>query len=169
MKNFLPAVLLALCTLTPASSQTTNNAASPSTPEKQQELLIQQLKETVVFLRADTSKNLPVNGICHSGVPDPLQGTGFFIRYATPELGPGNAVPLLVTARHMIRESRFYGKGPYVPKITMRFNLLQPDNLGRYSAETQLEIVDKTGKLRAFVSDDESVLHCCLLCSTTKN
>jgi hypothetical protein len=147
----LAAVAVFACHAQSASSDSANG-------QEAQQLAIEQLKKTVVFLKSSTPKNYnPQNGTC--GVfSEPSQGTGFFVKILTPELGPGFGLPILVTAKHVIRQASLPGGiGEYLPTITARYNLLKPNPNGQYFEETPLRVVDNFGNLVAFQSDDPNV------------
>jgi hypothetical protein len=123
-------VLLALSSLG-AVSQVNPAATTP-------ELLIDQLKRTVVFLQGDFPCHEPriVNGV-PATTPEGTQifesmcsqvGTGFLIIVQTPDLGPGMGVPMLVTSKHLIRHQALgspQGVEEYFDRLTATINSLE--------------------------------------------
>ncbi len=90
------------------------------------ELLIEQIKKTVVYLQGDFPCHVPriVGGVPVSAADgSPVfdtgcsqVGTGFLLIYPTPEMGTGMGVPLLVTSKHLIQHQRVAG-----PKGEMQY------------------------------------------------
>jgi hypothetical protein len=99
-------------------------AAQSSQPQLPPELVIDQIKKTVVFVHG-TFVNT-------DGKPDQINGTGFFIFEADPRRGKTSegherGFLWLITSKHMIRERLSDGSsGPYLTSVQVRYNLREP-------------------------------------------
>jgi hypothetical protein len=104
-----------------------------------QELIIDQVKKTVVYLQGNFECREPhiVNGVqavAADGTPIfdtscAEVGTGFIFIYPTPELGQGVGVPLLITSKHLVRHQRFgapKGAMQYYDTVTAFANTKEP-------------------------------------------
>jgi hypothetical protein len=129
------------------------------------EMIIDQLKKTVVFLQTtwhdSTQPSVPAGPSDQTGG---IVGTGFLIFEAIPEWGKDAAgddrgVDFLVTAKHMIRrEMPDKQPGPYADKVTVRFNTLAPvDASGRSWDTFDAPILDERGDLEWLVDDADPV------------
>jgi hypothetical protein len=118
-----------------------------------QELLIDQVKKTVVYLQGEFACHEPhmVNGAQASaadGTPiydtQCLQvGTGFIVILPTPELGTGIGIPVLVTSKHLIRHQILgspQGVTEYFDTVTAMVNTIQPNGAGSYIAAIKVPV-----------------------------
>lgn len=109
-----------------------------------QELLIDQVKKTVVYLQGSYPCSEPrtVNGapaVTPEGTPRreiticSQSGTGFLIQAPTPEFGPQRGLPLLVTSKHLIQHQSLgapKGVMEYFNNIAALANTIQPNSGG---------------------------------------
>jgi hypothetical protein len=120
-----------------------------------QELIIDQVKKTVVYLQGDYPCHEPhmvndVQALAADGTPIydticPLVGTGFLILVPIPEMGPKVNVPLLVTSKHLIRHQSLgapKGVTEYFNTITAMANTIQPNGLGSYISSITILVKD---------------------------
>jgi hypothetical protein len=131
---------------------------------KANELIIDQLKKSVVFLQTSWKDT---NDLDNEGKPKIKSsvGTGFFIFVVTPELGKtasGDDIGFyfIVTAKHMIRQEDTITKkmGPYADKVTVFFNKLT--KIGRIEQkrdQIDFQIIDARGDLEWFVDDSDPI------------
>ena len=138
-------------------------ASAMDTPETQGEIVIDQLKKTVVFLATswDDPKEVDLAGkpLIRSAI-----GTGFLIFVPVPEMGKdasGNNLGcyFIVTAKHMIRQVSPEKKaGGYAKKVTVNFNMLPKDEKAQVlRGQSDIDIIDARGDLRWFVDDADPV------------
>jgi hypothetical protein len=119
--------------------------AQSQEPSTLPDLMIDQIKKTVVYLQGDYDCHEPrvVNGVpavAADGTPIfdsrcSEVGTGFLVAYDAPELGPGMGIPLLVTSKHMIRHPRLgtaNGVTEYFDSITAYANTLKANDRGSF-------------------------------------
>lgn len=149
-------ILLILISCTFALAQST----SPT-----QEVFIDQIKKTVVFLQtnwedsttqiADPKKQPPIKS---------QSGTGFLIFVPVPELGKDasghqRGCNFLVTAKHMIRQTTPDHKlGPYAKNVTVVFNKTASDSRsGQLRDQSDIDIIDSRGDLHWFVDRSDTV------------
>ena len=153
--------LFVACTALPAQTAPTKQDAP------QPELVIDQIKKTVVFIQTSwPDSTLPQIPTAQNNQPrfKSMVGTGFLIFVEIPEWGRdasgnGRGVDFLVTAKHMIRQKMPDNQpGPYAKKLTIRFNTLNPvDASGRRWSSLDCDILDERGDLVWFVDDKDPI------------
>lgn len=132
-----------------------------------QELLIDQVKKTVVYLQGVFpchELNL-VNGVpmlAADGTPSydtqcRQVGTGFIIGAPAPELGPGMSIPLLVTSKHLIQHQILgaqKGVVGYFDTVTALANMIQPNGSGSHIAPIPI-LVKARGFLNCSIDNQD--------------
>ena len=125
-----------------------------------QELPIDQIKKTVVYLEGDFPCHEPLikNGL-QAKTPEgsPIfqsscsqVGTGFLISYPTPDQGAGSGVTLLVTSKHLIEHQRLgapRGEMEYFATITATANTRKPNSQNSYISAIPIAV-----KVNGFLS-----------------
>lgn len=104
-RSYVPILALSLSYL--------SGVSGAQTAGQGQELIIDQIKKTIVYIQGEYPCHVPEikNGsqvLGADGRPAYIDhctqvGTGFLLGYPAPELGPGMAVSLLVTSKHLLR------------------------------------------------------------------
>jgi hypothetical protein len=147
----------------PSVAQNSEPRQSAPTSQRPPELVIDQIKKTVVFLETTWQETPPL--ITPTAVQTPpkvgkIFGTGFLIYVQIDELGRTDkgdtrGQNFLVTAKHMIQqETDDHQAGPYAQRTTIRYNTSTPvDPSGRSWKSFDGEILDKRGDLQWFVDD----------------
>jgi hypothetical protein len=144
-----------MATPTPTSSPT-------ATPES--ELIIDQIKKSVVFIQGEYLARPEMQSINGSQqlvqVPRNILGTGFLIGLQDERLGKDGVFYFLVTNQHMIREpgaDGTLGQGPYFNEIIVRLNLKSPNTNGNQFGIMRAVVVDQQGTLQWFTDSDDGV------------
>lgn len=150
-------VLFVLISCTPALAQSTAPV---------HEIMIDQIKKTVVFLQTNwkepSTQNIP--GTKEQLLTKSEVGTGFVIFVPIPELGKNasgheRGCLFLVTAKHMIRQvTPDHKPGPYAKNLTVMFNNIAPHGpSGQLRDQADVDIIDSRGDLRWFVDGSDPI------------
>jgi hypothetical protein len=131
-----------------------------------QEIVIDQLKKTIVFLQTNWEDSTTQNK-SHARKKSRIKsqiGTGFLIGVSIPEAGKDasgdqRGCIFLVTAKHMIRQSTPNHKlGPYAKNMTVFFNKIASGSPSeQLRDESNIEILDARGDLRWFVDISDPI------------
>jgi len=136
--------------------------AQTSAPPQPAELVIDQIKQSVVFLETswtETGSQQAAGQDAVAQVPKTEIGTGFVIWIGSLDLTDHRGLGYLVTAKHMIRQVLPSGQpGPYARKVVVRFNTKSPvDSSGRRWDTYTSTIVDDRGDLTWFVDEEDPI------------
>jgi hypothetical protein len=125
---------------------------APTRTEQAHELVIEQIKKTVVFI--ETATRTSTQG------SESALGTGFLISVPEPRAGKDLSIMWLATAKHVLRQTLPDGTpGPFLRQIKIRYNLKKPaDTDGSYFKELPIDVSDQDGHVFWIVDpDDDSV------------
>ncbi len=147
-----------------SSAQSSQSTPTPTATAPPPELIIDQIKKTVVFLNGTYQATMTrvVNGVpTLVTVPQTLAGTGFFIAASEPRLGENSWIKFLVTNKHMIRQpgpAGNLGSGAYFRLLNARINTVQASPDGTQFANVPIQVVDDFGSLEWFVDTDDDTV-----------
>lgn len=143
------------------------SAAKAQSNDATNELIINQVKKTVVYLQGNFECKEPhiVNGV-QAVAADGTQvfdtncsevGTGFIFIYPLPDLGPSMGIPLLITSKHLIRHQRFSapkGAMQYFDTVTAFANTKEPNGDNSFIAPITIGVKEH-GFLNCSIDDQD--------------
>jgi hypothetical protein len=149
----LLAPILALASVLGLSANMVSQAQQPQPPQSgnlPEELAIEQIKKTVVYLIGHYEAN---------GGAKTAAGTAFFIFVPEPRLGENRGLVWLVTSKHVLRQPQLPdgSQGRYFRQMTVRYNLKVPRADGVQYAEQNVPVLDERGELQWLTDADETV------------
>lgn len=156
MRNLVAVLLLVIFFSVGVSS-------AVETPKTPTEIVIDQLKKTVLFLSTTWEDPKDLDPAGKPKIKSEI-GTGFLIFISLPELGKDasgddQGYYFLVTAKHMIRQLSLEHKpGPYAKKVTVYFNKVPTGEASELLRDqVDIDIIDARGDLNWFVDDADPV------------